>query len=83
MEGGTWKEAFEVWPAALCAGASFALMQWFASATNEFHLMTDVVSGVFSVVCTALFLRFVWHPTTRFLLKAEREAFQHQRSARL
>ena len=49
-------------------------MQWFASATNEFHLMTDVVSGVFSVICTALFLRFVWHPTTRFLLKAEREA---------
>jgi len=74
MEGGTWKEAFEVWPAALCAGASFALMQFFASGTNEFHLMTDVVSGVFSVVCTALFLRFVWHPKTRFLLKSEREA---------
>jgi lactate permease len=48
-------------------------MQFFASGTNEFHLMTDVVSGVFSVVCTALFLRFVWHPKTRFLLKAERE----------
>ncbi|HEX5364430.1 MAG TPA: lactate permease LctP family transporter [Gallionella sp.] len=74
MEGGTWKEAFEVWPAALCAGASFALMQFLASGTNEFHLMTDVVSGVFSVVCTALFLRFVWHPKTRFLLKSEREA---------
>src|SRR5262249_45677618 len=28
MEGGTWKQAFEVWPAALVAGASFALMQW-------------------------------------------------------
>jgi lactate permease len=74
MEGGTWKEAFEVWPAALVAGASFALMQFYASGTNEFHLMTDVVSGVFSVVCTALFLRFVWHPKTRFLLKADREA---------
>ena len=74
MEGGTWKEVFEVWPAALCAGGSFALMQWFASGTNEFHLMTDVVSGVFSVVCTALFLRFVWHPKTRFLLKSDREA---------
>jgi lactate permease len=74
MEGGTWKEAFEVWPAALVAGGSFALMQFGASGTNEFHLMTDVVSGVFSVVCTALFLRFVWHPKTRFLLKAEREA---------
>jgi len=74
MEGGTWKEVFEVWPAALCAGASFAVMQYFASATSEFHLMTDVVSGVFSVVCTALFLRFVWHPKTRFLLRSDREA---------
>jgi lactate permease len=74
MEGGTWREAFEVWPAAACAGASFAVMQWFASGTNEFHLMTDVVSGVFSVICTALFLRFVWHPKTRFLLKTERAA---------
>src|SRR6202790_30847 len=74
MEGGTWKEAFEVWPAALCAGVSFALMQFLASGTNEFHLMTDVVSGVFSVVCTALFLRFVWHPKTRFLLRSERAA---------
>ena len=74
MEGGSWKEVFEVWPATLCAGGSFALMQFLASGTNEFHLMTDVVSGVFSVVCTALFLRFVWHPKTRFLLREEREA---------
>ncbi len=74
MEGGTWKQAFEVWPATLVAGGSFALMQWFASGTNELHLMTDVVSGVVSVICTALFLRFVWHPKTRFLLRSEREA---------
>src|SRR5579872_384341 len=67
MEGGTWKQAFEVWPGALVSGVSFALMQWFASGTNSFHLMTDVVAGVFSVLCTALFLRFVWHPKTRFL----------------
>jgi lactate permease len=73
MEGGTWKQAFEVWPATLVAGGSFALVQWFASGTNELHLMTDVVSGVFSVICTALFLRFVWHPKTRFLLRSERE----------
>ena len=73
MEGGTWKEAFEVWPAALCAGGSFALMQYAASGSNALHLMTDVVSGVFSVVCTGLFLRYVWHPKTRFLLRAERE----------
>jgi lactate permease len=74
MEGGTWKEVFEVWPAAVCAGVSFALMQFLASSSSEFHLMTDVLAGVFSVICTALFLRFVWHPKTRFLLKSEREA---------
>ena len=41
MEGGTWKEAFEVWPAALCAGGlplwrcqtGFSrLSAWFVSA---------------------------------------------------
>ncbi len=78
MEGGTWKEAFEVWPAALCAGVTFALMQYYASGTSELHLMTDVVSGVFSVICTALFLRFVWHPKTRFLLRSEREALKQE-----
>ena len=74
MEGGTWKEVFEVWPAALVSGGSFAVMQWFASGWAPTHLMTDVVSGVFSVICTALFLRFIWHPKTRFLLRSEREA---------
>jgi lactate permease len=72
MEGGTWKEIWEVWPGALVSGASFAVMQFVASGTNAFHLMTDVVAGVFSVVCTALFLRYIWHPKTRFLLKSER-----------
>jgi lactate permease len=74
MQGGKLKDAWEVWPATLCSGVSFAVMQFLASQTNAFHLMTDVVSGVFSVVCTALFLRFVWHPKTRFLLKSERQA---------
>ena len=73
MQGGKLKDALEVWPATLCSGLSFAIMQFFASQTSLFHLMTDVVAGVFSVICTALFLRFVWHPKTRFLLKSERE----------
>jgi lactate permease len=74
MEGGTWKEVWEVWPGALVSGGSFAIIQYLASSSAAFHLLTDVVSGVFSVACTALFLRFVWHPRTRFLLKSEREA---------
>jgi lactate permease len=48
-------------------------MQYFASSQRGLYLTTDVVSGVFSVICTALFLRFVWHPKQRFLLKSERE----------
>jgi lactate permease len=76
MEGGRWKQVWEVWPGALVSGLSFATMQWFASSSQAFHLMTDVVSGVFSVTCTALFLRFVWHPKTRFLLRSEREALE-------
>jgi lactate permease len=74
MEGGTWGEVWEVWPAMLCAGGSFAIMQYFASARPELHLMTDVVSGLFSVICTAIFIRFIWKPKTRFLLRSEREA---------
>jgi lactate permease len=74
MQGGKLKDAWEVWPATLVSGASFAIMQFFASQSASFHLMTDVVAGVFSVICTALFLRFVWHPKTRFLLKSERAA---------
>jgi len=38
------------------------VMQFLASGNPPLHLMTDVVAGVFSVICTALFLRFVWHP---------------------
>src|SRR5512140_3133409 len=34
MEKGSWKEVFEVWPATLCCGATFAGMQWFASRTE-------------------------------------------------
>jgi len=74
MEGGTFKQAWEVWPGTLCSGLSFAIMQWITSSRATTHLITDVLSGVFSVVCTALFLRFVWHPKTRFLLRSEREA---------
>jgi lactate permease len=78
MEGGSWKQVWEVWPACIVAGGTFAIMQLFASGTNEFHLVTDVVSGVFSVICTALFLRYVWHPKTRFLLKSDIEELRRQ-----
>ena len=73
MEGGRWKDFWEVWPGMAVSGLSFALMQWYASGTPALHLVTDVVAGVTSVICTALFLR-VWHPKTQFLLRSERAA---------
>jgi len=74
MEGGTWKEALEVWPATLVSGGSFAIVQFLASGSAGLHLLTDVVSGLVSVLVTAAFLRWVWHPKTRFLLRSERDA---------
>jgi lactate permease len=74
MEGGTWKEAFEVWPATVVSGGSFAIMQYLVSSYEPLYLLTDVVSGLASVVLTALFLTFVWKPKNRFLLRSEREA---------
>jgi len=81
MEGGTWRDVWEVWPGALVSGASFAILQFTASSTASFHLMTDVIAGVGSVICTTLFLRYVWHPKHRFLLKSERESGARPMSA--
>ena len=74
MEGGTWKQAFEVWPATHRARARHSRsMQWLASDSESLHLMTDVVSGVFSVdLHWRLFLRFVWHPKTPLPAASER-----------
>lgn len=76
MEGGSWKQALEVWPATLCAGLSFAFMQWFASHIAALHLLTDIIAGGFALLCTVFFLRFVWSPKTPFLLAGERAPVQ-------
>jgi lactate permease len=61
-----WRQTWEVWPALLVSGGSFAVFQFlFAS----LHLyggptlwpMTDIGGGIFSLVVTAVFLRF-WKP---------------------
>ncbi len=71
MEGGTWGDAVEVWPATLLAGAVFAVVQWTVSSLAATYLLTDVLAGLCSVVAVVLFLR-VWQPRTRFLLRRER-----------
>ena len=64
----TWKQTWEVWPALLVAGGSFAAFQ-FVFATLHYHFlrsvvlypMTDIGGGIFSLIVTAVFLKF-WTP---------------------
>ena len=60
MDG--WRGVRETWPAALVAGASFAVTQYFTSNFIGPEL-PDITSALFSLVCLALFLK-VWQPTT-------------------
>jgi lactate permease len=55
-----WKETFEVLPAILVVGASFASMQWFWSNKMDSNLV-DITAGLFSLLCTVGFLLF-WKP---------------------
>src|SRR5207247_255304 len=67
----SWKRTVAVWPALLVSGGSFALFQ-FTFATIHVYLpnvvlwpMTDIGGGMFSLVATAIFLRF-WKPKEEF-----------------
>lgn len=63
----TLKQAFEVWPALVTAGGSFALFQYFFATMHDhvdglvLYPMTDIGGGLFSLVITALFLK-IWKP---------------------
>jgi L-lactate permease len=55
-----WKETFEVLPAIIVVGVSFASMQFFWSNKMDSNLV-DITSGLFSLLCTVGFLLF-WKP---------------------
>src|SRR5258708_26822237 len=55
-----WKETFEVFPAILVVGGSFALTQFFWSNYVDSNLV-DIMGGVVSIVTVLIFLRF-WKP---------------------
>jgi len=55
-----WAETFEVLPAILVVGVSFALTQFFWSNYVDSNLV-DIVGGVISILATVIFLRF-WKP---------------------
>jgi lactate permease len=55
-----WKETFEVLPAITVVGVSFASMQFFWSNKMDSNLV-DITAGLFSLLCTVVFLLF-WKP---------------------
>src|SRR5947207_1637590 len=59
-----WRRMIEVWPAALTAGASFAIGQFTVSNFVGPEL-TDALSALVSLTSVALLLR-VWHPAEDF-----------------
>jgi lactate permease len=68
----SWRQTLEVWPALAVTGGSFAAFQ-FAFATAHAYVpelvlypMTDIGGGIFSLVVTAVFLRF-WKPRTEWV----------------
>jgi lactate permease len=55
-----WRDTFEVLPAILVVGFSFALTQFFWSNHIDSNLV-DIMGGVASIIATIIFLRF-WKP---------------------
>ena len=67
-----WEETFEVLPAILVVGVSFALTQFFWSNYVDSNLV-DIAGGVVSMVATVVFLRF-WKPKKIFRFDYEKDA---------
>jgi lactate permease len=66
----TWAETFEVLPAILVVGVSFAGVQYFWSNHVDSNLV-DIAAGSASIVATLLFLR-VWQPKQIWRFEDER-----------
>src|SRR5688572_26455542 len=57
-----WRDTWQVWPALLVSGLSFAAMQFYWSNYQDVGLV-DIVSAIFSLLVTVALLK-VWRPAT-------------------
>jgi lactate permease len=67
----SWSETWEVFPAILVVGISFAGTQWFWANHMDSNLV-DIAAGVVSLIATMIFLRF-WQPKRIWRFEGERE----------
>jgi lactate permease len=77
-----WKQTYEVWPALLVSGGSFALFQLTFATIHAYlprlvlYPMTDIGGGIFSLIVTGSFLKFwkpknEWHFTSESAVKTQ------------
>jgi lactate permease len=72
----TWRQTLAIWPALLVGGGSFAGFQFFFATAHAYGLpaiwpLTDIAGSALSMVCLALFLRFVWKPKDEWKFPTE------------
>jgi lactate permease len=67
----SWSETFEVLPAILVVGVSFAVTQFLWSNFRDSNLV-DIMGGVVSIICTVIFLHF-WKPKRIWRFDYDRE----------
>src|SRR5216110_1375836 len=66
----SWSETFEVLPAILVVGVSFAVTQFAWSNYRDSNLV-DIAAGVVSIICTLAFLK-IWQPKSIWRFEHER-----------
>src|SRR5437764_9568688 len=72
-----WSETFEVLPAILVVGCSFAATQFFWSNFLHDTNLVDIAGGLISLLITVVFLR-VWQPKRMWRFEEEREQLPEQ-----
>ncbi len=76
----SWRQTWEVWPALVVSGGSFAVFQYTFATMHSWgpqfpvlYPMTDIGGGIFSLVLTAIFLKF-WKPRHEMVFNYKPEA---------
>ena len=73
-----WRETWQVWPALLVSGLSFAAMQFYWSNFQDIGLV-DIVAAIFSLLVTVALLK-VWQPATVIPVNGELAASARRHS---
>ncbi|MGB8888155.1 MAG: L-lactate permease [Candidatus Korobacteraceae bacterium] len=73
-----WSAMWEIWPAILVAGVSFAIPQYFMA---NYHgpWLVNIVASIISMACLIGFL-FIWHPKRIWTFEGEEAKTDHRAS---